>query len=219
MDVLCGNPKYFDGASSLVWDLNNSHWHYKLLSFQIAHIYRTSQRASKLATREGHICEFLKILFFDEFWHSCPQCVFSGRAMRHPQVLWWHKPTCLRSHSHNTNYCHSELLTYTKPPKGQVNWPPETGIFASFLKITFMTNFDIVVHSVYLVDALCGTPKYFDGASSLVIDLKISHWYYKLLSFWIVLIQRNSQRASKLTARDGYVLRVLFFGEFWHSCP
>ena len=73
------------------------------------------------------------------------------------------------------NYYHSKLLMYTEPPKGQVNWPPEMGIFASFLKIYFLTNFDIVVHSAYLVDALCGTPKYFDGASSLVWDLRAQY--------------------------------------------
>ena len=96
VDTLCGTPKYFDGASLLVWELNNSHWHYKFLSFRISLLYRTFQRASKLITRERHICEFL-------------------------------------------------------------------------------TNFDIVVHSAYLVDALCGTPKYFDGASSLVWDLRAQY--------------------------------------------
>ena len=76
-----------------------------------------------------------------------------------------------------TNYCHSELLTYTEPSKGQVNWPPETSIFTRFLKNYFLTNFDIVVHSAYLVDAQCGTPspKYFDGASSLVWDLRAQY--------------------------------------------
>ena len=60
------------------------------------------------------------------------------------------------------------LIDHNNYHSGQVNWSPETGIFASFLKIYFLTNFDIVGHSAYLVDALCGTPKYFDGASSLV---------------------------------------------------
>ena len=45
----------------------------------------------------------------------------------------------------------------------------------AYLRVYLMANFDIVVHSVYLVDALCGTPKYFDGASSLVWDLRAQY--------------------------------------------
>ena len=103
------------------------------------------------------------------------------------------------------------LNNVTEPLKGQVNWPPETSIFTRFLKKYFLTNFDIVVHSAYLVDALCGTPKYFDGASSLVIDLNNSHWHYKLFSFQIALIYITSPRASKLAARGGQICKFLKF--------
>ena len=98
VNALCGTPKYFDGASSLVWDL--------------------------------------KILI------------------------------------DITNSCHSELLTYTEPPEGQVNWPPETSIFASFLKNILDEFWNSCPQCL---DALRGTPKYFDGASSLIRDLRAQY--------------------------------------------
>ena len=124
------------------------------------------------------------------------------------------------------------LNNVTEPLKGQVNWPPETSIFTRFLKNYFLTNFDIVVHSAYLVDAQCGTPspKYFDGASSLVWDLRAQYqnwrspgtlcvYVYRVfcqklcsvsfrqvwLRFYILFIKESSLFGTKLFNLNGLI--------------